>query len=212
MRSKVTTAPDSEPVTLDEVKSSLRVTSNAEDALLTQFIEDARIFVELKTRRKLITQTITAYYDNFEEGEQGEDWFEGYRRGAITNIGGGQRLTLEFSPTQSITSLDIVATDNTEETIASSEYYLDNFDDDMRSYLRSDEGIVNGTRNQNSVKIVYVAGYGSNATDVPSALRRAIIAMVGALYSNRGDCSMDQCAEGCGAMKMLEPYVLEAVR
>lgn len=209
MRSKVTTPPAQEPVTLDEVKSSLRITNSAEDTLLTQYIEDARIFAEMKTGRKLITQTITAYYDGFDNHDQNSDWWSGHKMGAITEIGGGQKLTLEFTPTQSITSLNVVATDGTETLIPSTEYYLDNFDNDMLSYLRSDEGITNGTRNHNSIKLVYVAGYGDNPSDVPSALRRAIIAMTGKLHSYRGDCTTQQCAEECGAMKMMEPYVVK---
>lgn len=212
MRSKVTTAPAQEPVTISEIKSSLRITNTQEDGLLNQFIEDARTFVELKTGRKLITQTVTAYYDGF-DGRGGRDqWWSGHRMGAITEVYGGQELRLEFSPTQSITSLSTVAEDNSETVISSSEYYLDNYDNDMASYLRSDNGISNGTRSHNSVKVVYVAGYGDNPVDVPSALRRAVIAMVGKLYATRGDCSAEQCADECGAMRMLEPYVLETVR
>lgn len=212
MRSKVTTPPAIEPVTLDEVKSSLRITNAREDALLTQYIEDARIFVERVTGRKLINQTVTAYYNSFDHASS-DDWWSGHRMGAVTEINGGQRLTLEFAPVQSITSLSQVAQDNSELVVSASEYYLDNYDDDTRSLLRSEDGITNGTRSQNSLKVEYVAGYGATAADVPSALRRAIIAMVGKLYVMRGDCGdMGKCAEECGATRMVEQYKLDLLR
>ena len=207
MRSKVTAAPAQEPVTLAEVKASLRETGTAEDALLTQYIEDARIYAERITGRKFITQTVTSFHNGFDEKK--EDFESGFRRGLISRAEAGQTLELDFSPVQSITSLSQVQSDNSEVVVPASQYYLDNFDDDMRSYLRSQDGITDGTRSTNSIKVVYVAGYGDNPSDVPSALRRAIIAMVGYLYANRGDCDMGTCADQCGADKMLKGYILE---
>lgn len=212
MKSKVTTPPAIEPVTLDEVKSSLRITNAAEDTLLTQYIQDARVFVERKTGRKLIDQTITAYYDGFDYDGKGDDWWSGHRMGAVTEVHGGQKLCLEFAPVASITSLNAVAGDGSETLVDSSEYYLDNYDDDTRSFLRSENGITKGTRKQNNLKVVYQAGYGANASDVPSALRRAIIALVGSIYSSRGDCSTESCADSCGVSKMIQQYALDLLR
>lgn len=209
MRSKVTTAPSVEPVSLDEVKASLRITSNAEDALLTTYIVDARQLVEKMTGRKLINQTITAYYDGF-YGNRGKfEWWSGGMVGSETYLFGGQKLPLEFAPVQSVTTLHAVEADNTETLISSATYYLDNYDDDMPAAIQSNDGLTPGSRNENSVKVVYVAGYGATASTVPSALRRAIIALVGALYSNRGDCDGEGCADKCGASKMIEPYIIK---
>ena len=67
MRSKVTGAPAQEPVTLAEAKASLRITNTDEDALVTQYLEDARIYAERITGRKFITQTVTSYHNGFDE-------------------------------------------------------------------------------------------------------------------------------------------------
>lgn len=208
MRSKVTSQPAVEPVTLDELKSSLRITRNAEDALLTQYIVDARLLVERLTGRKLITQTITAYYDGA-CGGKGLPWWSGTMTGSESFLSGGQSLTLEFAPVQSVTSLEAVEADNSENTISATTYYLDNYDDDMQAHIRAENGITPGSRNENNLKAVYVAGYGSAGSNVPSAIRRAIITLAGALYSNRGDCDGTTCADQCGATKMIGPYVIK---
>ena len=210
MRSRVTGAPAQEPVTLAEAKASLRITTTDEDTLVTQYLEDARIYAERITGRKLITQTVTSFHNGFDEKK--DDYEPGFRRGLISQAEAGQTLELDFSPVQSVTSLSQVQSDNSEVVVSASQYYLDNFDDDMRSYLRSQDGITDGTRSTNSIKVIYVAGYGDNPSDVPSALRRAIIAMVGYLYTNRGDCDMGTCAGECGADKMLKGYILESLR
>mgnify|MGYP003654151908 CR=1 FL=1 len=209
MRSKVTVQPALEPVTLSELKASLRITSTEEDALLTQYIEDARIYVERMTGRKLITQTIVSYYDGF-SGTQ-EIWFNGARRGTIESLSSGERHSvLEFPPAQSITQVDTVDTSNAETVYASANYYLDNYDDDMRArmVLNYDASLSVTLRPQNNVKITYVAGYGDAASDVPSALKRAIIVLSGELYSNRGDCDTGTCSDKCGASAMIGPYTL----
>lgn len=209
MRSKVTTQPTIEPVTLTELKASLRVTSTAEDALLTQYITDARLIIERITGRKLISQTITAYYTGT-GGTCSTTWWSGTRIGSENDLYGGQHLELEFTPVQSITSLEGVEIDNSETAILSTEYYLDNYDDDMRPYIRPVSFIRSGSRGENNLKSVYVAGYGDNASDVPSAIRRAIVVLSGKLYETRGDCG-DSCQAGLGLGGILEPYIIKHV-
>jgi uncharacterized phiE125 gp8 family phage protein len=65
LKSKVTTQPAIEPVSLQEVKDSLRITSSSEDSLITQYIVDARVYAENYTGRKFITQTLVGYADGF---------------------------------------------------------------------------------------------------------------------------------------------------
>ena len=208
MRSKVTTAPAIEPVTLTELKASLRVTSTAEDTLLSQYITDARLLVERITGRKLINQTITSYYTDFNGSSVNSAWWSGTRVMHESVLYERQKIELEFAPVQSLTSLSQVEDDNSETVVASTEYYLDNYDDDMRSIIRPVSVLTAGSRNENNLKAVYVAGYGALASDVPSALRRAIIVLAGQLYVNRGDCG-DQCQSDCGVSQMLGPYIIK---
>jgi len=215
MKSKVTTAPASEPVTLTELKSSLRITNTAEDTLLTQYISDARMFAENYTGKKFISQTVTSYYDANTRSYRGmsdlvDDFWDGMREGAISQVAGSPDIELEFAPAISVTSIDTIDVDNSETTYSSSNYYLDNFDESLRPAIVFNDGeSINdtGMRISNSIKIVYVAGYGASASDVPHELRRAIIMLAGALWANRGvECSTQQCGEDCGTNKILEHF------
>jgi len=209
MRSKVTIKPTIEPVSLAEVKSSLRITNTAEDSLLNQYIEDARIFAEKYTSRRLITQTVLAYYDNLSSNGMADAWWSGTLTAPLTILNRVEQAILEFAPAQSISEVNVYDFSNNATVIAATSYYLDNFDEDMRAKLVVNENnsipLGTGTRTQNGVSIEYIAGYGDNASDVPSALRRAIILLVGHMYANRGDCN-ESCAQTCGAKPMLEQY------
>ena len=208
MKSKVTTAPASEPVSLADLKVSLRITNTAEDTLLAQYITDAREIVERYTSRKLITQTLTGYASSC-HGESGE-WWEGYRMGHSRILSGVmEHIELDNGPVQSITSVATVDTDNTESAYASTNYYLDNYDDDMmpRIVFNDDADAPTSLRLRDSWKVVYVAGYGDNASDVPADIRRALTMLAGYLWANRGACGGDKdCVSGCGAMSMLDRY------
>jgi len=208
MKSKVTSNPAVEPVSLAEVKTSLRITDTADDAFISQLIEDARVWCENYTGRKFITQEITSYLDGF-RGSIGSGWWSGVRTGARATVYGEEWTYLEFGPAQSITSVATIGTDNQETAYSNTNYYLDNFDNDMRPRMVLNVGstiTATDLRPSNSVKVVYVAGYGDAASNVPAALRRAIILMTSKLYETRGDCESDACAESCGANKLIEQY------
>jgi uncharacterized phiE125 gp8 family phage protein len=213
LKSKVTTQPTTEPVSLEEVKASLRITDTNEDALITQYIKDARVYAENFTGRKFITQTLTGYVNNFYSKK--DSWFNGFRIGSEVEVfgQGGRYLQLDWGPCQSISQVDTIDIDNTETVYASSNYYLDNYDDDInpRVVINDNTTIVNTSlRSHDAVKVTFIAGYGSNASDVPAALRRAIILMASYLYEHRGSCD-GQCAEKSGANSYLEQYKIESV-
>lgn len=213
MKSKVTTQPAIEPVSLQEVKDSLRITSSSEDSLITQYIVDARVYAENYTGRKFITQTLVGYADGF-RGYQ-DNWFNGYRVGSEIELfrNGDRRIDLDYTPAQSITEINTIDIDNSETVYASSNYYLENFDDDLHPRVRINDSssIINvNLRSNNAVKVEYVAGYGDNASDVPAAIRRGIIMIASHLYTNRGDCD-GNCVEKSGANTYLDQYKLERV-
>jgi uncharacterized phiE125 gp8 family phage protein len=56
MSLQITTPPVAEPVTLDEVKALLRLTSTADDALITSLITPARVFAEKFSRKSLVSK------------------------------------------------------------------------------------------------------------------------------------------------------------
>jgi uncharacterized phiE125 gp8 family phage protein len=62
---RVESQPSLEPVTVDEVKSVLRLTSSADDADIAGYIVAAREIGERITRQSLIYKGYAAYYDSF---------------------------------------------------------------------------------------------------------------------------------------------------
>jgi uncharacterized phiE125 gp8 family phage protein len=126
---------------------------------------------------------------------------------------GDRRIDLDYTPAQSITEINTIDIDNSETVYASSNYYLENFDDDLHPRVRINDSssIINvNLRSNNAVKVEYVAGYGDNASDVPAAIRRGIIMIASHLYTNRGDCD-GNCVEKSGANTYLDQYKLERV-
>lgn len=207
MKSKVTTAPASEPVTLAELKLSLRITDTAQDTILTQYISDARDMAERFTGRKFITQTLTSYVDPARNLL--DEWWSGWRVGSVSAIAKSAHIVFDWAPAISITSVVTIDSSNAETAYASTNYYLENFDNDKPSKLQFNDSaaLPPDLRDNNAWKIVWTAGYGTAGSDVPASIRRAIIMLAGYLYENRGDCE-GNCVEECGAGKMLRPYVI----
>lgn len=206
MKSKVTTQPASEPVSLSELKLSLRINDTAQDALLTQYITDARDMAERYTGRKFIEQELTSYTDSYPT--IGGEWWSGYRVGHVGyQTGTRHAIQFDWAPAISITSVVTVDSGNSENAYASSNYYLENFDNDKppRMQFNDSASLPGDLRDENGWKIVWKAGYGTASSDVPASIRRAIIMLAGYLYENRGDCEGD-CIGKCGASSMLAPY------
>lgn len=65
MSLQITTGPTAELVTLAAVKARLRLTSTADDALITGQIPVARTFAEKITRRSLALKTYALFLDGF---------------------------------------------------------------------------------------------------------------------------------------------------
>jgi hypothetical protein len=213
LKSKITVQPTTEPITLSEVKSALRITTTSEDALITQYIKDARVYAENYTGRKFITQTLVGYVDNF-IGTR-DNWFTGFREGSELELyaKGERKIVMDWTPVQSVTEVNTIDVDNTETVYASSNYYLDNYDNDhlQKIMVNDNTTILNiSLRARNAIKVEYVAGYGNNASDVPAAIRRGLIMIATHLYTNRGDCDGD-CVGKSGANTYLDQYKLESV-
>jgi len=208
LKSKITTAPAAEPITLTELKASLRITSSAEDTLLTQYITDAREMVERFTGRKLITQTLTAYATPWAKDRCPEETlvydFNQYRDPA--------HIEFDVGPVSSVTSVETIDVSNTVTAYESSNYYLDNYDLDQmpRIVFNQSNAIPTSLRARDAWKVVFVAGYGATGASVPADIRRALIMLAGYLWANRGACD-GACVESCGAAKILGPFRLNCV-
>jgi len=156
--------PDTEPVTTAEAKNYCRVDTGIteDDTLIGVLVTAARQLVELYTGRSLVTQTWELALDNFPAGSSVE---------------------LPRGPVQSVTSIKTYDDEDNESTFASGNYLVDT--SLGRVSLNHDAVWPTDLRSTASVLITYVAGYGDAASDVPAALRQAILMLVGHWYENR---------------------------
>lgn len=158
-----TVAPTTEPITVAELKTHLRIDASTEDTYLGIIIASARQIVESYILKSLITQTWNLWLDAHELKD-------GY-------------IDLPRGPLQGINFFKYYTSDNTIQT----------FGDDYSSIITSSRLVLNnGTyfptdlRPLNSIFISYITGYGS-ASSIPAEIKTAIYMVASNLYEHRGD-------------------------
>lgn len=157
-----TSATGAEPVTASELKTFLRVTHTDHDSLIAALGAAARELIEEWTRRSLITQTWKVSLKN--------------------DLTAGEIYRLPRPKVISITSVDYVDIDGVLQTgYATSNYHVVAGEDGGIWF----EDIPDTDTVPEPIRITYTAGYGSNASDVPEALKSAIKILVNEWYANR---------------------------
>lgn len=170
----VKTAPVGHAITVDEVKSFLRITSTYEDVLIESLIAVATTTLEAYTKRDFIERTYTVEYDQIlYSGQEVYPFVKLYR-----------------SPLKSVTSVQVsnggTFEDESHQVKDQPGFGRILFDE----YLRG----MSGDDIPFPLRIEFVAGYGE-ASDVPAAIKQALLHYVNYLYSNRGDCA-PECGMG----------------
>ena len=180
MALKLITAPAAEPVSTSEAKSHLRVDTTADDTYIGTLITVARQNVESHLRRSLINQT----------------W---------------EVIRLPKPPLASVTSIKYTDDEGNESTYSSANYVVDTDTEPGRVVLKSGQTWPAVTlAAANGVRVRYVAGYGAAGSNVPQAIRQAILLVIGSLYENREDVLVAQGVSigvlPFGVVALLAPY------
>jgi uncharacterized phiE125 gp8 family phage protein len=165
----VTVEPSSEPITLNEMKDRLRVTTCDFDNEINDLIVAGRQQVEHDTHRKLVTQTVEILLDDFPSG----DTFE-----------------IRQLPVASVTSIAYTDGAGDAQTFASSNYSTDLVSKPPRIMLVSGANWPAVDEIPNAVTITVVCG--TAVGSVPKAARLAIIEWC---RLNWGDCIGSDCDE-----------------
>lgn len=160
-RIKLTTAPATEPVDLTTAKLHCRVTSSAQDALITQIIQAAREQVEYDTGLSLMSQTLTMYLDEFPE----------------------DLIELTQGPVQSVTSVKYYDAANTLQTLSSATYQLDAVSNPGRLIPVSGSSWPTTYDKKNAVEILYVTGWTSAAL-IPAKYKQAMLLLIYSWFQN----------------------------
>jgi uncharacterized phiE125 gp8 family phage protein len=150
IKSEISIAPTTEPVTLSEVKDQVRERSTDYNSELQNLITEGRVYVEKMTGRALITQTRKAYFDDL----------------YLT-------MVLPNPPLQSVSSISYQDSSNAAQTLSSSLYTVDTkskLGKVSQAYSQSYPSVYD---DYNAVTVTYVCGYGGRE-DVPDSFKAAI--------------------------------------
>jgi uncharacterized phiE125 gp8 family phage protein len=152
---KTTSAPAIEPITIDELKTRLRITSCHFDSELQDLLKAARTTVENESNRRLITQTLEMHIEDFPRDDE---------------------IEMRMAPIQSITHVKYYDQDDVLQTLNSSTYYTDLTSVPPRLELKNNQTWpLTSLEKPNKVVITMVVGYGATAASIPPAARLAIV-------------------------------------
>ena len=158
-RIQVVTPPTTEPLTLSEVKSHLRIDGNYDDALLNSCITSARMFFESQCEISIASQEILLALDSFDD-----------------------IVYLPRGPVQSVEDISYSDTQNNTQTLA--DWIEDLVSNPARITPAFNQSWPSTAEVVNAVQVSYTTGY-STAELVPKLLKSGMLFYVAHLYENR---------------------------
>lgn len=160
---KVITAPTSEPITLAECKTQLRIESSFtdDDTWINDTIQVVREQVEGLINRALMSQTLELALPKFEDV-----------------------IELPKPPLSSLTSVKYYDEDNSLQTLASTEYLVNDFTEPVNIVKESSKTYPAVYDRPDAIRITFIAGY-ADAASVPAMVKQAMLMLMTDLYDNR---------------------------
>lgn len=159
---QVDTPASTYPVSLTEAKAHLKVDINTDDTLITNLIIASTQLSEEYTNRffinTVINQTCTTFLD---------------------------LKSLFKSKVVSVTHVKYYDSDNTLQTLTSSNYVVNNQFEPAQINPAVDFSFPDIADRIDAVECKYTVGYGAAASDVPNAIKQAILLTIGNWYANR---------------------------
>ena len=179
-------APINEVVSLEKAKEFMRVLEDDQNDVISSMILSATDYASNYTNRQFITATYELYTEIFK-----------------------QDMQLPKNPIQSITSVEYMDENGVYQPMTDFYVYGENGVSKIHF-----EDMPTHKEHKNAIRITFVAGYGDNSTDVPSAIISFILVMTSTLYENREQyvvgVSIDTMANPI-LDKMLMMYKVRAV-
>lgn len=178
-------APALEPVSLADAKAYARVDSIDDDALITTLITAARSELERNLGRALITQTWTYNLDV---------WPQGFA------------VPLPVAPVQAVNQVRVYALDDSFAVLPLTSYLLDGLGSPPRLIRRGTLAWPVPLRPANGIAMDFTCGHGSQPTDVPAALRIAVLLLVAHWYDRR-ELADTSGGQGAGFPEMVRDLI-----
>lgn len=162
-RYNITTPPVNPAVSTADIKTHLRITGTDEDGYLDSLVSVATAYAQNFQNRQYITATYQMFLDDFPLCE----------------------IRVPRPPLQSVSSIQYYDATGTQQTLSTSIYEVDNNGPVGRIVRADDQTWPEVDDRLNAVTITYTAGYGDDASDIPSETIHAIKLMVGHWYLHR---------------------------
>jgi hypothetical protein len=184
----VTVPPAVEPLSLPEIREHLRLSWTDEDNWLQNALVTARQWLEGKTGRALITQTIRATFDMPTRGAA---------HGPISGyVGGLPALAFKLPYAAPLGAVSLAETESDVTTwqplTLTTHYVVDTDATPAKLWLRYSAlskwfPSYDLSATTPRIRVTYTAGYGTQPQNVPYEARQALLNAIGYLYANR-DC------------------------
>ena len=156
------TASTTPIITTAEAKQHLKVDTSADDSYIDDLVQAATESAQIFTNRFFVDTVLT---------QHGDTWYD---------------LAVLFkSPVSSTTHIKYYDSDNTIQTLATSVYLTDLTHNPARVGLKPNQSFPSIADRISAVECKYTVGYGSAASDVPTAIKQAVLLTVGNWYQNR---------------------------
>lgn len=170
----LTAGPACEPVSLAEAKSHCRISTDADDSLLSSLILAARLHIEQSLGLALLQQKWAFYLDHWPTTQYAE---------------------LPISPLISIDAVRLHSSAGSIVALDPRLFVADAVSRRPRLARTEAQCWPMPLRNINSIEIAFTAGYGVNPEDVPAPLKHAIMLLVAHWYEAREPVTLGNEAE-----------------
>ena len=161
----LTSPPASEPVSLAEAKTHLRVSHADDDTYISTLIIAARRQIEARTGLRLITQGWSLFKDCWPMAPD---------------------LPLDLAHVSAVNDIFVYSEVGTSATYDPAHYYLDAASKPSRVILRQDRLPPMPGRRVNGIEVRVTVGFGAAAA-VPQELKHAILILLAHWFDHRGD-------------------------
>lgn len=202
------TEPSDTAISIDSLKTHLRIDNDVEDDLLEALIFAATERVEEYISMKLIVQRWAVYWDNFYTRKKHEPWWDGVREMAVSALYADSAiLELPFGK------------------VYGDAYEFTTFDQTNAPYVFDDTLYIVDTKSKqsrialkmgqtwpstvlapvNGIKFEADYGFGTAENNIPNSIKQALLITCASFYENKGDDSYEMTLPPT-AMFLLAPY------
>lgn len=165
---KLLTPPVADPVSVEKAKRRLRIDGPDEEADLADMIAECTATAEAECGRAFMLQRLALYLDEFP-------------------CGADLAIRLPRPPLIAVESVRYVDGAGDWQTLAASAYAVSTGEEPGRIVPAAGETWPATFDQPGAVEVIYSAGYGATAADLPAVVRGAVYAILEHRWMNRGD-------------------------